>query len=201
MKRRHSRGFTLLEMILVISTILFLLGVLIVVAANAHLEAQKRTTLSIIDAVESALERFYTTNGYYPDTREDPDTEKPGGTERRNLYIYLTDQRFGECLKASESMIRRELSGDFKGDPYLVDAWKNPVQVLIFEPDEDEKWGVNGGQPLVWSFGPDGRGWQLTDLRGLAAAQLVDRMYMKSDRTYNEDNLKNFRDIPLSFVK
>lgn len=209
-ERGARGGFTLLEMILVISTILFLLGVLVVMASQAHVDAQRQATRSLVGSIESALSDYYRINGTFP-PRGGNNTEN-----RRNLYDHLTGDQYGKCVSSiPESIIQREPSWAANPDePYFADPWGNQIYYLPFDEDgllpnppaskreEVRKWGMNGGVPLVWSVGPDGMGWTFASIRGVGSAQqLQDYLYLKRDRDVNADNIHNFRDIPLQYTQ
>jgi len=230
---RGQRGFTLLEMILVVSIILLLLSTLIVLAASAHVESQKVATRQLIEGVESALDSFYQRQGKYPDIALDPKVlPAPGAVSREDvqlamLYIYLTDQWYGNCMPSvSESVTERlpevtDTGRNYKGYSYLVDAWRNAIRFVAFDPqalqpegewpaaskgklnNERRKWALNGGRPLVWSLGPDGKGWSLAAVRSTGtgtAEELRDLFYKPLDdaTSDNADNISNFRDVPLN---
>ena len=200
MKRK---GFTLLEMILVISTILFLLGVLIVVAGSAHLDAQERTTCRVIDALESACVVYYQLNGAYP--RRDYHGSATGVL----LYDCLTGEESGRAVSSIPDGMIEGGAGQF----YFVDSWRNRILYVPFAPqgltsspstsyaDESRKWAMNGGVPLIFSYGSDGKGWDFVTMwRNWKAADLRDYLYLKQDRADNQDNITNFRDIPLEYI-
>ena len=201
--RRTRPGFTLLELILVISTILFLLGVLIVVAGSAHLDAQERTTRRVIDALESACVVYYQLHGAYPRREYHP------GATGTLLYECLTGEESGRAVSSiPEGMIER----DGSGNPYFVDAWRNRILYLPFAPqgltstpsashkDESRKWAMNGGVPLFVSYGPDGKGWDYGTMEAWTATDLRDCLYLEKDPEDNQDNITNFRDIPLEYI-
>lgn len=200
--RTHG-GFTLLEMILVISIILFLLAFLVVMAGMAHMDAQKQATRSLVHAIETGLQEYYGQHGAYP----------PGG--RQNLYTHLTDEKYGKPMdKIPARAVAYEPWGDNKGKPYFVDAWGSEIYVVAFNAsglkpnptgaakEYQNIWGINGGVPLVWSIGPDRKGWTENTIRRLRRGKdFVKLMYLKTDGEDNEDNISNFRDIPLEYVK
>ena len=67
--------------------------------------------------------------------------------------------------------------------------------------DESRKWAMNGGVPLIVSWGPDGKGWDFVSMsKSWKAEDLRDYMYLKKLRNDNQDNITNFRDIPLEYI-
>lgn len=202
--RRCSRGgFTLLEMILVISVILFLLAFLVAMAGMAHMDAQQQASMSLVHTIETALQNYYGQHGEYP----------PGG--RQSLFIHLTEEKYGRCMEQiPQGALAYEPFGADKGKPFFVDAWGSSINVVAFDAsglqpnptggalEYQHIWGVNGGVPLVWSIGPDRKGWSERTIRGVRRSRdFVNLMYLKTDGDDNEDNLSNFRDIPLEYVK
>jgi hypothetical protein len=63
-------------------------------------------------------------------------------------------------------------------------------------------WNLCGGVPLIWSMGPDRQGFEARHVRGLnSAAQLQALLYTATTKgSGNEDNITNFRDIPIGLV-
>jgi type II secretory pathway pseudopilin PulG len=209
LRRRALGGFTLLEMILVISVILFLMAFLVAMASSAHMDSQKQATRSLVQSIETALQNYYGLHGDYPPV---------GGNNsqnRQNLYIYLTEEKYGKCMnQIPKGAIAYEPWGTSKGKPYFVDAWGSQIYFVAFnksglKPNPtgtalqyQYMWGVNGGVPLVWSIGPDRKGWDAMLInRNTSSTALVRLMYLETDGDNNEDNISNFRDIPLEYVK
>ncbi|NIA21546.1 MAG: hypothetical protein GWP05_06175 [Anaerolineaceae bacterium] len=189
-RRSRAAGFTMIEMVMVIGIILFLLAVLIVVVGNVQATAQKKETNLLIDAIESALTEYYIINGEYPDLTAWSGNFGPA----QRLYWELTSAEKGACMKdIPPGMTRTPVSGGKKDKKYFVDAWQNPIQVVVFA-DGSRQALQNGGMPFVWSWGPDGRGWKAREVAGTSdLAVLVGGLDEK-----NQDNMTNFRDIPVN---
>lgn len=201
-RRRRVPGFTMIEMVMVIAIMLFLLGVLIVVVGNVQMNAQRQATMHLIDAIESALVTFYEFNGCYPDLDKNSTdntayyTYDKGFGRAQCLYWNLTSAEKGHCMKdvpASATRTPMYKEGNSNMSPFLVDAWQNPIQVVLF--DDDSKPSMqNGSMPLVYSVGPDGIGWDpekdFDDMTDLAAT-------LNTTASDHEDNLTNFRDLPV----
>ena len=195
--RGRAAGFTMVEMVMVIGIMLFLLGVLIVVVANVQAMSQKKATYLLVDAIESALVEYYNVNGEYPDLTEL--TIWPGyfGPAQK-LYWELTCAEKGSCMKDIPSgMTRKPVVGS--DNYYFVDSWQNPIWVFIF-PDESLAARQNGSMPFVWSWGPNGNGWNVAvDLPTTPTQSMsFDLENLVSGTTErDQDNLTNFRDIPV----
>lgn len=221
--RRAARGFTILELLLVISTILFLLAIMIAASAMSQRTAMQRTTERMIDAVESAVVTYFQIYGQYPDLHDSWSKLGDDAPKLMSVVLYRTlyNEASGRALPGvMEGMIEREtediddVAGEsILGEPYLVDGWRNRLHYVPFMPaglkpnpsksDEKEhatKWGMNGGVPLVYSWGPNGKGWDPEEIRSGSSANFKNMMYLSSKRDENEDNITNFRDIPREYV-
>jgi prepilin-type N-terminal cleavage/methylation domain-containing protein len=62
----QRRGFTLVELLVVISIIVLLVGITIVVATNAMRSAESSATRFLMHSISDGLEQFHTDFGYYP---------------------------------------------------------------------------------------------------------------------------------------
>ncbi len=185
--RQNRRGFTLLEMIMVIGTIAFLMAFLAVMTGRAQRQSSIRATEEVIKQVEMALQNYYDTFGKYPAKADDPP----------ELYKALVDSKM-----IQPASLAVDKNND--GEPMLVDAWRGPIRVVVFPDNKDELWNINGGQPMVFSTGPDRNGWNNgKDFKNVSAA-MMRKMIVKPGSGANRDNLTNFRDItkdgkPLEF--
>ncbi len=211
-----TRGFTLLEMLMVISLIVFLLGVLIVVAGVAHRQSQRDSTALLIEGMESALDTYYKRFGLFPVVKHSSAGNLGQVLENSvELYDYLTGERFGNCMptvpEGSVQFVDHDGKSNTPDKPYFVDAWLNPIRYVAFdmsglqqepgEPMSDaaRKWAMNGGLPLLWSLGPNGRGWSVSQISGASAGSL--QSYMWSEDEDNSDNITNYKDIPANAVE
>lgn len=199
-RRGRCGGFTMIEMVMVISIMLFLLGVLAVVVGSVQATSQRQSTAQLIDAIESALVMYYDINGEYPDLSASNDDNTTfyandiGFGRAQCLYWHLTSPEKGACMKSIPASAARTppyKEGTSKSLPYLVDAWQNPIQVAVFEDDEKASL-QNGGVPLVASWGPNGRGHPYDEFTG--STDLSSKLASKDDDV--SDDLTNFRDLP-----
>jgi len=185
----RARGFTLLEMIMVVSIILFLLATLVVFVSNAHLESQKQETRKIIDALESGLVTYYGEWGTYPPLL----TANPGDpvAAAANLCAVLTGSGALSFTNTSgvsslASLPAGVVATNPTAGPYLVDAWHNPIVGIVYVQGSTNA-EANGGMPFLYSCGPDGQTtWTTTQsLPPPLAAGATD-----------VDNISNYRDLP-----
>ncbi|MFB3139056.1 MAG: type II secretion system protein, partial [Phycisphaerales bacterium] len=63
---RKLRGFTIVELLIVIAVIIVLLSIVIVAVNAATRTAQSASTLTLMNSMKQALVRFKADIGYYP---------------------------------------------------------------------------------------------------------------------------------------
>ena len=141
---RGRPGFTLLEMILVISTILFLLAFLVAMAGSAHGDSKKRATESLIHTVETAAMTYYNQWGDYP---RFPAAvlghAQENALSARLLYMMLTEAKYGKSLTQVPQGATDDLPEMKVGTlvlpegPYLVDTWAAPVNTTSVAGNEN----------------------------------------------------------------
>lgn len=127
-----DKGFTLIEMLVVIAIIVTLGGLLITGISVARRQAKKKTTLMLFQSISLALQQYRNDNGLYPDA--------PGGeASGKTLYRALSEKKgFGPYLKGLSSDQAADIDGD--GVKELIDGWRNPVWYTDgrYLPDERE---------------------------------------------------------------
>ncbi|MFW6061434.1 MAG: type II secretion system major pseudopilin GspG [Planctomycetota bacterium] len=138
MRREDRRGFTLIEVLLVIVILGMLATVAAVTLMGSRDEAKINTTeLTIQKLKNGALERYNNSVGHYP-------TEEEGGLQA------LVE------MPAFESDQQREqwsTGAPYANDEDLVDAWNNPLQYELAEVEVGTK---TVQEPRITSMGPDG---------------------------------------------
>lgn len=225
---RGRPGFTLLEMILVISTILFLLGFLIAMAGSAHGDAKKRATESLVQAIETATVTYYNQWGDYPPMLASGNNM----SQAPSLYHYLVDAKYGGCMPQvpqgalnytpgwNNSAVERFFADTWAAAParntgpggdywigqifYVAFAKKGlqslPANASSADKEQQKMWGICGGVPLIWSLGPDTMGYDGDYIRKLTTAQALQTLLYDTTGV-NADNIHNFRDIPMDLVQ
>jgi len=133
-RRRSRRGFTLIEILLVLAIIGMLAGVTIFAIGGIGKRARVDTTKATLETVANALDTYQLHVGHYP-------TEEEG-----NL----------DALRIKPSFDSDQLADKWSG-PYLkkapLDAWNNALSYEIRVATSDDS-----TEPpyRLWSNGPDG---------------------------------------------
>src|SRR5690349_19635814 len=87
MKTRRYSGFTVVEMLIVISIIAILMAMLVPVLASVRRRAQIKATRALIDGIQDALGRYYIDFDEYPPSNV---AGLNGAVDPSSLYIYLS---------------------------------------------------------------------------------------------------------------
>jgi type II secretion system protein G len=84
--RRHAgeRGFTLIELMIVVAIIAILAGILVPNFVNARAQAQTSACESNLRAIATAMELYYADNQRYPDAGSVPDALNATGVQYLN---------------------------------------------------------------------------------------------------------------------
>lgn len=131
--RKSRRGFTLIEVILVIAIIGVLAGVLIFAIGGTKDKADKDATRILVKLVCDGLERYKLHIGRYP-------AEEDGGLEALRKKPEFEDEKMAE-----------KWAGPYVGkEP--VDPWGTALNYNVTEPGTDEALTV---PYKIWSNGPN----------------------------------------------
>ena len=143
MRRERRRGFTLIEVLLVILILGMLATVFIIAVGGTRERARKETTMLKLKAIENALETYNMHVGNYP-------TEEQGGLQALRIKPTFEDEKTAE--KWSGPYLRE--------DP--LDAWGHPFNYTLLDASQATELGV----PFkLWSDGPDGQDGTDDDIR------------------------------------
>ena len=174
---RAVRGFTLVELLVVITIIVILAGAGFSAGNSAIQKAKKTTCLAAATAIESAVNNFYTEYGSMP-SDESTDTvfvtDEAAGIDLLKALLGMDktlNPRGLKFLSAKEGksnkngLIYNSSSTDVSG---MFDPWGGPFNVMM-DLDYDEKLvgvlpkgignlpvNLNGRRVAVWSDGADG---------------------------------------------
>ena len=173
--RRQGRGFTVIELLVVISIILFLVGVLTAVFLRQGETNRIRATQKLIERVSLALERYYAEfreyppdSGYGLDRQSQSEmvtSKKPYqsdslyyylGTELHKYRIYNNAPELEKSIAPYMEFSPGELipyEADGRRSYIVVDSWRNPIGYV------GHPWRVlhRRGECDVYSAGPDGK--------------------------------------------
>jgi prepilin-type N-terminal cleavage/methylation domain-containing protein len=98
MFKKSSRGFTLVELIVVLSVITLLISIILTSLQSARNSARDRRTLSDISQIQLGLELYYNQNGHYPR----PESRGPGedyyciGIAPEETCIFADQVKYGD---------------------------------------------------------------------------------------------------------
>jgi prepilin-type N-terminal cleavage/methylation domain-containing protein len=177
---RRQSGFTLVELLVVITIIAVLAGAGFAAGNAAIQRAKKTTALATATAIESAISNFYTEYGAMP-TAETADLPALKTDNDTLLKVLLgAEGTTGEILNNRSIKFLAVKEGKEKGGTGgingliynkdsgaatgLFDPWGGPYFVML-DADYDEKvsptvsgktFNLNGRRAAVWSLGADG---------------------------------------------
>ena len=133
----RAGGFTLIEILLVITIILMLAGALVVYVLPQQKGAEKNTTRLLLNQVQSALDTYRLNIGSYP-------TEEQGGLGALLVKPTFENEKLGEKWQGPY----------LKPGTKLEDAWGNKIRYELV----DKTVQTDPGAPdyKLYSVGPDG---------------------------------------------
>jgi len=130
-RRRTRRGFTLLEVLLVLAILVAIAAIAVPMLMGRAEEGYKRITVVSIRNFEEAAKLYYAENKRMPEGSTD---------EVLNLLMQPTDEQGNQR------------------SPYLeerpLDGWDRPLQYVF--PSAEWADVMISSRPLIWSSGPNG---------------------------------------------
>jgi type II secretion system protein G len=118
----HSgrRGFTLIEILVVIAIIAILVSILVPAIVDAWRNARTRVTKIRFTRIEQACEDYLTENGHYPDGTVVTQLMAPEKATRGNAFSTVRTQPYGDL-------------GDMMSDDgnHFLDGWDNKITISI----------------------------------------------------------------------
>ncbi len=106
MTDKHTRGFTIIELLIVIIVIGVLATVTLVTFNGLRARSYDTQSASEFNAIQKALENFYTINGRYPDPAQMNGTAGPTtlGLDLKTMSVYYNDgMGFATCNSNTSS--------------------------------------------------------------------------------------------------
>ena len=136
---RGNKGFTLVELLIVIATIGLLAGIAIPMFLGQRTKAMMTEARTNIQIMATANENFYAENGRYA---PDPDTEKTYGDGTTSaLELELRAIKFGKALELNFDY---KLKSCLNGQAFLATATGKagkPVEGIVFTINQKNEIG------------------------------------------------------------
>ena len=148
---RRSGGFTLIEVLVVISIILFLMAFIIAVVGRHSEDAKITATRALISRVSMALDRYYADNRAYPRVN--------ATAMMANVYMVIGQyegfnagelKTVGATAGTGVKPMPNPMSPTFDGQSCVVDPWGMPI---IYWSTTPERAVI--GSYMLYSYGPD----------------------------------------------
>jgi prepilin-type N-terminal cleavage/methylation domain-containing protein len=166
MKTQRYTGFTVVEMLIVISIIAILMAMLVPVLASVRRRAQVKAARALIDGIQDALGRYYIDFDEYPPSNT---SGLNGAVDPSSLYNYLAGPK-GKGFDTVQGGVTRhhdpymvlppEYVQRSAGSTLIVDAWGSAIVYLNCKAHVDAggtAWGFchNPKSFDIYSLGPD----------------------------------------------
>ena len=78
-RRAETQGFTLIELMVVVTIIVLLAGMTVAITTAVQNKARRSKTSALLKAIDNGLERYRTDNGYYPRPAEEDEMGEVNG--------------------------------------------------------------------------------------------------------------------------
>lgn len=169
--RARRPGFTLVELLIVISIIAILASLVITGLSSATQQKNKTEAKSTISSIVTALETFVMDEAKNPAFGKKPDPERndfpelwtalmqpppEGGRNYPYLENITKDNIVVQVDEGRYERATREEVEDPSIDKYLLDPWGNPYVYRCNKGLEPEPWMINPRGVDIYSFGPNG---------------------------------------------
>ncbi len=162
----HSRGFTLLETIVVVGIIVLLAGLLFAYAGPMRERARRAATKKLIESTYNAIEQYRIAFRNYP-----PDNYS-GYVGSQALVYFLTNAFRRNPVVANGEILSTVNAGPFityqpselmdltaSGKMSVMDAWRTPVKYVVKTQVQKDVWDAAKSEtiylPFIYSYGPN----------------------------------------------
>lgn len=138
------RGFTLIEVLVVVGIILFLSAFVIVAAVRININSREQATKALIQRIGMGITKYYGTYRIYPSGPGILERTIPGGI---SIYWYLTPHDYhytssNGTLKTKQSPLCMDFNSsevmEIDGQGWVRDAWGKPIFYFAGEKDDNE---------------------------------------------------------------
>ena len=173
---RQERGFTLVEMLVVVAIIALLAAILVPTLGGAQKTARKRKAELECNNIKTAVEQFYSDFRYMPWGKPNDDKNRVGADQwaenagdQKNVMAFLQgDNKLHKAYLEISSRDNGSSSSSSTTEGVFYDPWGNPYRIgMDRNMDEQVQW--NGktykARVLVYSLGPDGKDNTKDDIR------------------------------------
>jgi len=172
-REREIRGFTLIEILIVISIIALLSSFVLVAVTRGKRGAAEASATVEVNSLSGALDRYVEEEGAYPgqDKKIDPETNyfplffnaifgerKPKGPGGRSApYMQIKEEKISVWEPDTETYRKATKAEalDPRKEKYLIDPWGHPY---IYRPNKGkrrETWMHNYNSADIYSMGPN----------------------------------------------
>lgn len=148
-----KRGFTLIEILVVIVILAVLAGIVVGAAKYAQTKAARSRAQAEIATMESALEHYKNDNGIYPPSTGNRSSPSPPGypgvieiSNSGSLYAALTTPKVYMTFKPNQIALNGVIT-------YVVDPFGHPYNYYCIPGALDMSNAVTFD---LWSYGPNG---------------------------------------------
>ena len=138
-------GFTLVEILIVISIIAILMSMVVGALSIARSKANEASARTMVQNLSSALDKFYEDESYYPGSKVDPDINA-----FPQLFEALLGERKSKGGKGGRSAPYLEVKED---QIVVIEDDTNPDNIVYRKASPDERWDPDVEKFIRGPFG------------------------------------------------
>ena len=169
---RRSDGFTLIEVLIVVSILAILMSLIVVTVQKARVKAISSVAAQYVNTLTTALEQFREDEGYSPGSEyDDPemnafpalyeallgDPEESDKAGRSAPYLEVKEKDIGVRDEDTESYRQADLDEirDPRVEKFILDPWNEPYFYRENKSKGKDWPGRRRHKFDLWSTGPD----------------------------------------------